>query len=82
MWGYAEIGTRLAQGVRPADERYGAWIDTYASDEFGELAAWCRGLVDRLAADAGEPGRARMLRAFVICSEHELAFWDVGTGAR
>jgi thiaminase/transcriptional activator TenA len=82
MWGYAEIGARLAQEPRPADERYGAWIDTYASVEFGELAVWCRGLVDRLGAEAGEAGRARMQRAFLTCSEHELAFWDVGTSAR
>jgi thiaminase (transcriptional activator TenA) len=76
MWGYAEIGQRLAQGPRPADERYARWIDTYASDEFAELAAWCRELVDRLAGEAGEAGRERMRRAFLTCSRHELGFWD------
>jgi thiaminase (transcriptional activator TenA) len=76
MWGYAEIGQRLAQGPRPADERYARWIDTYASAEFGELAVWCRGLVDRLAEEAGEAGRKRMRRAFLTCSRHELGFWD------
>jgi thiaminase/transcriptional activator TenA len=76
MWGYAEIGRRLAQGPRPADERYARWIDTYASEEFEALAAWCRGLVDRLAAEAGEAGRERMRRAFETCSRHELGFWD------
>jgi thiaminase/transcriptional activator TenA len=81
MWGYAEIGARLAEGPRPADARYAAWIDTYAAPEFAELAAWCRGLVDRLAAEAGEAGRERMRRAFLVCSEHELAFWDVGLEA-
>jgi thiaminase len=35
-----------------------------------------------LGAEAGEAGRARMQRAFMTCSEHELAFWDVGTSAR
>jgi thiaminase/transcriptional activator TenA len=78
MWGYSEIGTRLAKGPRPADERYARWIETYAADDFAELAAWCRGLVDRLGAQAGEAGRERLRRAFVTCSEHELAFWDVG----
>jgi thiaminase/transcriptional activator TenA len=78
MWGYAEIGARLADRPRPADERYAEWIDTYASEEFAELAAWCRRLVDRLGAEAGEPGRRRMERAFRACSEPELAFWDVG----
>ena len=76
MWGYAEIGQRLAAGPRPADDRYARWIDTYASAEFAELAVWCRALVDRLAEEAGEAGRERMRRAFETCSRHELGFWD------
>jgi thiaminase/transcriptional activator TenA len=75
MWGYAEIGERLAA---PPEPRYATWIATYADPEFAGLAAWCRALVDRLAAETGEAGRERMRRAFVVCSEHELAFWDVG----
>jgi thiaminase (transcriptional activator TenA) len=77
MWGYAEIGERLARGPAPPDPRYAQWIATYADPGFGELAAWCRGLVDRLAAETGDAGRERMRQAFVVCSEHELAFWDV-----
>ena len=50
MWGYAEIGARLAQRPPPPDPRYARWIATYADPEFEALAAWCRGLVDRLAA--------------------------------
>jgi thiaminase (transcriptional activator TenA) len=79
MWGYAEIGQRLAErDPPPADPRCARWIATYADPEFEALAAWCRGLVDRLAADAGEAERERMRRAFLVCSEHELAFWDAG----
>jgi thiaminase (transcriptional activator TenA) len=78
MWGYAEIGQRLAAAGTPADERYARWIQMYAADEFEELAAWCRGLVDRLGAAADEDGRARMTRAFVTCSRYELAFWEMG----
>ena len=76
MWGYAEVGQRLAAGPRPPEERYSRWIEMYASDEFGELATWCRGLVDRLAEETGEAGRDRMRRAFLTCSRHELGFWD------
>ena len=78
MWGYAEIGQQLAAAGLPAEPRYAQWIETYAAPEFEELAAWCRGLVDSLAADAGEDGRARMARAFLTCSRYELAFWEMG----
>jgi thiaminase/transcriptional activator TenA len=78
MWGYAEVGQRLAAAGTPPEERYARWIATYAAPEFEELAAWCRGLVDRLAAGAGEEGRARMTRAFLTCSRYELAFWEMG----
>jgi thiaminase/transcriptional activator TenA len=78
MWGYAEIGQRLAAAGAPSDPLYARWIETYAAPEFEELAAWCRGLVDRLGAAAGAEGRARMARAFLTCSRYELAFWEMG----
>ncbi len=76
MWGFSEIGQRLAAGGRPGDHRYAAWIETYASPDFAELARWCRELLDRLAADAGEETRRRMAAAFIPSSRYELAFWE------
>jgi thiaminase/transcriptional activator TenA len=73
MWGYSELGLRLAERVRPADERYADWIEMYASDEFAELAAWCRDLTDRI--EGGD--RERMGRAFATSSRYELAFWEM-----
>jgi thiaminase (transcriptional activator TenA) len=78
MWGYSELGQRLADAPPPPDERYARWIATYAADDFAQLAAWCRDLVDGLAAGADEAGRRRMTRAFVTCSRYELAFWEMG----
>jgi len=49
----------------------------YASPEFGELARWCRALVDRLGAELGDEGRARLGRAFLTSSRYELAFWEM-----
>ncbi|WP_372787678.1 thiaminase II [Paraconexibacter sp.] len=81
MWGYAEIGRRLAASVG-ADGTGRAhldrWIATYADPGFAELGAWCRDLVDRLAQDAGPAARERMVAAFLESSRLELAFWDVG----
>jgi thiaminase/transcriptional activator TenA len=78
MWGYSELGQRLAAQPPSPDERYAGWIATYAADDFAELAAWCRGLVDRLAGQVDDDGRRRMERAFVTCSRYELAFWEMG----
>ena len=75
MWSYAEIGERLAAAGLP-DERYAEWITLYASDDFAQLAAWCRELTDAAAAEVAGPGRLRMHVAFRASSEHELAFWD------
>ncbi len=76
MWGYSELGRRLAERGRPANELYARWIDMYAGDDFAELASWCLKICDETAAGAGEEGRSRMQDAFVESSRHELAFWD------
>jgi len=73
MWGYSEIGRRLAEGGRPAHALYARWIETYADPEFARLAGWCREICDEVAASAD---RERMRAAFLASSRHELAFWD------
>lgn len=77
MWGFAEIGQALQQRGLPAEPRYAKWIGMYADPAFAALADWCRGLVDRLAADAGEAGRARMAQAFLTSSRYEYLFWEM-----
>ena len=76
MWGFSEIGQRLAQTSLPADHRYAAWIEMYASTDFGELAAWCRELLDRVATGARAGTQRRMEDAFLTSSRYELAFWE------
>jgi thiaminase/transcriptional activator TenA len=76
MWGFSEIGQRLAATARPTDHRYAAWIEMYASADFAELATWCRELLDRVAEDAGVKTRRRMEEAFLTSSRYELAFWE------
>lgn len=78
MWGFSEIGQRLAAGGRPADERYGRFIDMYASPEFAELADWCREVVDRVADGLPERRLERLEDAFLLSSRYELAFWEMG----
>ena len=49
----------------------------YSSEEFAELAVWCRALVDRVAA--GLPGDTlrRMEDAFLTSSRYEYMFWEM-----
>ena len=77
MWGFSEIGQRLAEGDRPADARYAAWVDMYASPEFAELAAWCRDMLDRIAAGLPETELARIEETFVVSSRYEYLFWEM-----
>jgi thiaminase/transcriptional activator TenA len=77
MWGYAELGRGLAAEGRSPDDRYARWVQMYASEEFGQLADWCRGLVDRLGTELSAGGRERVQRAFVTSSRYELAFWEM-----
>jgi thiaminase/transcriptional activator TenA len=77
LWGYNEIGLRLAEGGMPTDERYRAWIGMYASDGFTQLAAWGRELTDAACAGLPEPALRRVEEAFVTSSHYELAFWEM-----
>jgi thiaminase/transcriptional activator TenA len=76
MWGFSEIGQRLQVQGMPSEPQYAKWIAMYAAAEFGELAAWCRGLVDRLAGEASPPQRERIAAAFLTSSRYEYLFWD------
>jgi len=83
IWGYAEIGQRLAEGGMPDDPRYVAWIEMYAGEEFATLATWCRELVDRCGAGLPDEAIRRVEAAFLTSSRYELAFWEMAwTGER
>jgi thiaminase/transcriptional activator TenA len=77
MWGYCEVGQRLAERGKPGVERYDKWIDMYSSEDFAQLAAWCRSLTDRLVEGIPEVIPRRVERAFQTSSRYELAFWEM-----
>ena len=76
MWSFSEIGLRLAEGGRPADERYAEWIDIYSAPAFAELATWCREIVDTAAQGLPPSALKRMETAFITSSRYELMFWE------
>lgn len=77
MWGYSEIGQRLARGPRPTDSRSARWIDMYASEPFADLARWCRDLLDRLASDRAESSLRQLEEVFLTSSRYEWLFWEM-----
>jgi thiaminase (transcriptional activator TenA) len=77
MWGFNEVGLELKRRGVPDHPLAAAWIEMYSSPEFGELAGWCRRIMDRLAQDLPEGARARVIDAFLTSSRHELAFWEM-----
>ena len=68
---HVDATRRSAPALAPTSDRYREWIDMYASEEFGELAAWARSIVDEVDGDA-----ERMSAAFAASCEHEVRFWD------
>lgn len=77
MWGYSELGRRLAERGCPDHELYRRWIEMYSGEDFAELAGWCRAVCDAAADGLAAAGRERMRRAFLASSAHELAFWEM-----
>jgi thiaminase/transcriptional activator TenA len=77
MWGFSEVGLELKRAGVPAEPLCARWIEMYASDEFAELAGWCRDLLDDLAEDLPAALQTRLVDAFLTSSRYELRFWDM-----
>lgn len=77
MWGYAEVGERLAARPLPEDERFQRWIAMYASPEFSQLSEWCRHATDAVCDGLPAASVKRVEAAFMTSSRYELAFWEM-----
>ncbi len=76
-WLYYEIGQRF-KDEKPENPIYQQWITTYGSEWFGELVLEQIKRLDELAEHASDEELARMTENFIISSEYELAFWQMG----
>ncbi|OUM86131.1 MAG: thiaminase II [Bacillus thermozeamaize] len=76
QWGYHEIGLRLAQVPGWESSPYRDWIKTYASPEFGRLAAMMRERLDALTASIDEAHKKRLQDLFLTSSRYEYLFWE------
>lgn len=80
FWLYTDLGVRLHAGefgeyARDPQHPYASWLATYADPAFALATDQALEYVLSAAAAADEPRRQRMHRAFVLASEHELAFF-------
>jgi thiaminase/transcriptional activator TenA len=75
FWIYWDVGSRIAKRAAP-DNPYRAWIDTYADEGFGEAVRMVIGITDRAASATTSAVQARMMTAFVRCTQYEWLFWD------
>ena len=77
MWGFSDVGLALARGAQPAENRYRAWIDMYASSAFEALSEWCRELLDRVGAGLPPSELRAVEEAFVTSCRYEYLFWEM-----
>ena len=77
QWGYAEIGTTLAEQGGSPEPLYQEWIDMYASPEFLALGEWLRSELNNLTAESGAAEKQRIQQHFLLSSRYEYLFWEM-----
>jgi thiaminase (transcriptional activator TenA) len=75
FWIYWDVASAIVRGAAP-DNRYQAWIDTYADPRFGDAVRQVIDIADRAAEAASGEVRASMLAAFTRSAQYEYLFWD------
>ncbi len=77
QWGYAEIGTTLAEQGGSPEPLYQEWIDMYASAEFLALGEWLRNLLNEITENSSPVEKERIQRNFLLSSRYEYLFWEM-----
>jgi thiaminase/transcriptional activator TenA len=75
FWIYWDVASAITSHTAP-NNRYQAWIDTYADPAFGEAVQRVIDIADEAAAAATPARRAAMLAAFGRSAQYEWLFWD------
>ena len=76
-WGYLDLADGIAAEGAPQDPRYADWIAQYTSPDYREAVDWLKTDLDRLAANAPDSERERLLGIFLASSRYEVRFWDM-----
>ncbi len=76
-WGYHDIGLHLKEQGLPAEQRYAAWIEEYASSEYGDLVNWGIGRFNELARESNADQVQAARWAFELSARYEFGFWEM-----
>ncbi|MBS4210387.1 thiaminase II [Bacillus sp. FJAT-50079] len=80
-WSYWEIGKELNEIPGAAEHpKYGDWVKTYSSKEFGEMATWCMELMNEQASGKSEKEWEKLEEIFIHTTKFEYMFWDMAYG--
>ncbi|STZ76022.1 thiaminase II [Bergeriella denitrificans] len=82
MLGYAEIGKRIGAQPPVPGNPYQAWIDTYAAEDFQQVAVDFSAFFDSLCQDLTPAQQAKIAHIFTTATRMEVAFWDMGLHCR
>ena len=75
FWVYWDVASAITSSAAP-NNRYQAWIGTYADPAFGDSVQRVIDIADRAAAATTPAVRAAMLTAFGRSTQYEWLFWD------
>jgi thiaminase/transcriptional activator TenA len=76
-WIYSEVGKELSAAGSP-DPRYRRWIDTYGTQEYGEVVGAVLAEAERVSTGLSEEDSELVLRHFRTTSRYEWMFWEMG----
>lgn len=76
FWVYKKVGDYILANQTKGDNPYQEWINTYASEEYGDAVKRALAIGDELASKSSETKRQEMTSSYVLCTKMEWMFWD------
>lgn len=76
FWIYKKVGDSIYSQQNGAENPFKRWIDMYSGEDFGLAVDRIISIADKLAIDASEQTKQKMLDAFVMATKLEWMFWD------
>lgn len=73
---YQEVGHYIYTHHHGSQNPYQDWIDTYASEAFGQLVTHASAICDQVAASCPPAQQEAMTRAYLTATKLEWMFWN------